>query len=150
MKKIETTKEFLERHLELWKFKVCKRKKWNELVLSYKEKRGEVKIKLAEIINIFSDSDINAIRDKFEDYATKSKNRDNSFFELFDNKEHIEKVFEERYFNKTIENYKETYFYEKVKECHHAYLNNIKNFNNDVKKSFDKVGNWKRGEDTKL
>ena len=38
MKKNGLTKEFLEKHLELWKTKISKRKKWNELVLSYKVK----------------------------------------------------------------------------------------------------------------
>ncbi len=150
MKKIDLKQEFLVKQLELWKAKVSKRKRWDELVLSYNEKHKELKLRLESITKIFNENDIKIIEDKFKDYAEKSKKRENIFFDKFDNKDHIGKVFAADYFNKNIEAYKETYFYEKVKECHSAYIENMKNFNNDVKKSFDKVGNWKTGEDLKL
>ena len=150
MRKIGLTKEFLEKQLELWKTKVSKRKKWSELVLSYEEKHKELKQRLDYIIKVFDEKDINNLETKFQDYAYKSKNRDNTFFDQFDNKGHIEKVFAADYFKKNIEVYKETYFYDKVKECYSAYIENMKNFNHDAKKSFDKVGNWKTGEDLKL
>ena len=150
MKKIDLKQEFLIKQLELWKSKISKRKKWNELVLSYSEKHKELKLRLENIKKVFDEKDIEIIKTKFKDYAEKSKKRENIFFDKFDNKDHIGKVFAADYFNKNIEAYKETYFYEKVKECHSAYIENMKNFNSDVKKSFDKVGNWKTGEDLKL
>ncbi|MGJ0339422.1 McrB family protein [Aliarcobacter cryaerophilus] len=144
------TKEFLEKHLELWKTKVSKRKKWHELVLSYKEQHLRLTERLDAILKIFNIEEIDLLRDTFQEYEKKSKNKDNTFFEVFNNEKHIKKVFEIEYFQKNVEQYKETYFYEKIKDGHDAYLQNLKNFNDDVKKSFDKVGNWKKEEDSKL
>lgn len=150
MKKNGLTKEFLEKHLELWKTKISKRKKWNELVLSYKVKHEELKKSLDDILKIFGEEEIETIQNTFKDYAQKSKNKDNTFFTIFENEEHIKKVFNAEYFINNIDKYEGTYFHKKIIDGHSAYLQNLQNFNNDIKKSFDKVGNWKQGEDSKL
>ena len=108
MKKNGLTKEFLEKHLELWKTKISKRKKWNELVLSYKVKHEELKKSLDDILKIFGEEEIETIQNTFKDYAQKSKNKDNTFFTIFENEEHIKKVFNAEYFRNNIDKYEGT------------------------------------------
>ncbi|MGB3752057.1 MAG: AAA family ATPase [Arcobacteraceae bacterium] len=149
MKQKELTKDFLERHLEIWREKVSKRQKWKDLAIGYKVKQEEVTERITEIVKLFTEKEVEEIKESFQVYESKSSNSENDFFKDFNKEEHIRESFNAKNFNNNIEAYKDTYFYKRLNDAQAAYIKNLES-DMSVLESFNKVGNWKKDDDKKL
>jgi hypothetical protein len=105
MKKIGLTKEFLEKHLEIWKTKESKKKKWADNIDFYKQQQQNVQKIIEELLKI----DLSELDNKFEELKKKSCDRDTGFLEYISD-ENIQKYLKEDHINLVKNNYKEYYW----------------------------------------
>lgn len=117
MKKIELSKEFLEKHLVIWKTKESKKKQWVDNIARYKKQQEDVKKHLEELLKI----DLKGLENNFEKLKEKSINHETTFLEYI-NDDNIKKYLEQEYVSKVESEYKKYYWgaqaIEKSKEFH--------------------------------
>lgn len=143
MKKVELSKEFLEKQLEIWKKRESKKKKWIDNISKYKQTLENLKNNIQEI-NILFDKYEFAKNEIFRKMYQKSKDKSIELFDLFESKsiendENIRIFFDEKYFNEHITNYNNNYIYESLIKSHKQYLEYLKKNHEKYREAYEHV-----------